>query len=107
MANPNNNGNNGGNGGGVPAPAPRRKPTPAETRQGLDKLTDAFKSDFHKRDGSLFVVTTDESLKLFGEMVDNGDADALALYLENPVQLLLAMIFALQERVADLERRGP
>jgi len=110
MANPNNNGNgngNGGNGGGAPPPNPHRKPTPLETQQGLEKMTDAFKSDFHKADGSLYTIATDESLKTFGELVDNGRADELALYLENPTQLLLSMIFALQDRVAALERRGP
>lgn len=109
MANPNNNGNGNGNGGngGAPPPQAHRKPTPLETQQGLEKLTDAFKSDFHKKDGSLYTIATDTAIKQFGELVDNGRADELALYLENPTQLLLSMIFALQDRVAALERRGP
>jgi hypothetical protein len=103
MANPNNPG--GGQGGaGGPANPPKR-PTPGDAHQNMAKVVDAFARDFRKRDGSTFVIVTEDAVKTFTALVDSGDGDALALYLENPVQLLLALTFSLSERLKALETR--
>jgi hypothetical protein len=80
------------------------KPNPQDTRAVLDKLDAAFVRDFTRRNGQTFNMVTD-AIQDFNDLVDAGDADALASYLENPTQLLLALVFALNARVKALEAR--
>jgi hypothetical protein len=79
------------------------KPNAQDARAALNKLEAAFLQDFTRSDGRKFTLVTDV-IKDFNDLVDAGNADALANYLENPSQLLLALVFALNERVKALER---
>ena len=113
MAQPNNpgngNGNGGGNGGGAPAPGNPGKgnahANPGQARAAMAKMEIAFGKDYIRRDGTIFRVVTD-AITDFDVIADTNDGDAIANYLENPVQLMMAQIFALHERVKALER-GP
>jgi len=105
MAKPENPGNGGGQGGAGGPVIPPKRPTPGDAHQNMAKVVDSFSRDFRKRDGSTFVIVTEDALKTFTALVDSDDGDALALYLENPVQLLLALTFSLSERIKSLETR--
>jgi len=89
----------------APAPSPRKRPAPADMNENLMKVVDAFSRDFHKRDGSVFTIATEDAIKQFNQLVASGDADAMALYLENPTQLLLALVFVLNSKIQSLESR--
>jgi len=100
MANPNNNGNGNGNGGGQPAPRPR--PTLDEARKNLDHAVESFTKVFPRRNGGTFAPVEDGPA-LFNALVEANDGDGLALYLENPVQLLLSLVFSLRDKITFLE----
>jgi|KBSSwiStaDraftv2_1062776.scaffolds.fasta_scaffold37473_7 hypothetical protein len=109
MPNPNSNGNGNGNGGGNAPQNPGHgngHANSADAKKALDTLVVAFGKDFHRKDGTIFRVSTN-AIADFEALVTADDGDALAKYLEKPIQLLLAQIFALQERVAALEHGQP
>jgi hypothetical protein len=101
-------GNSGNAKAGGPPPNPghgNNHANPQDAKKAVDALAVAFGKDFHRRDGTIFRVSTD-AVADFETLVNAGDGDALARYLENPIQLLLAQIFDLQDRVKALEH-GP
>ena len=76
----------------------------ADALKVLDKVEAAFAIDFRRRNGKTFRIVSDAILN-FSDLVDAGDADAMAFYLEQPNELLLALVFALTARVKALEAR--
>lgn len=104
----NGNGNGNGNGGGQP-PNPgngHAHANPAQANAALEKLAIAFGKDFRRKDGTVFRIVTD-AITDFQVILDTNDGDAIALFLENPIQLLLAQIYALHQRVQELEHHQP
>lgn len=88
------------------APAPGPRPTIDDANKNLNHAVQAFTRDFLRRDGTVFRLVGEGS-KTFNALVESGDADALALYMENPTEMLLAIVYALSVRIDNLERRVP
>lgn len=88
----------------APGPRPTPKhPAPTDAHENLARTVGVFSQEFPRRDGSKFVAVTEDRVKLFNSLVDAQDGDALSLYLENPTQLLLSVVFSLNTRLKDIE----
>jgi uncharacterized protein YceH (UPF0502 family) len=82
---------------------PGRKPKRTDADKTVARTVEVFDREFTRQDGRKYSVVTPEALDLFDQLVAAGDADQLAIYMENPTQMLMSVLFGLQARVKDLE----
>jgi len=79
------------------------KPNPDQAVKTVARTVEVFDREFTRRDGRKYTVVTSEALDQFEALVAAGDADKLALYMENPVQMIMSVLFGLHSRVKLIE----
>ena len=87
-----------------PNAQPPRRPNPGDVNSTLGRVGQLLVKDFVRKDGVVLELIGDAA-KEFNAALDANDAEALDLMMEQPAQLLLALVVALSTRIVALEAR--